>query len=227
MAIALALMLLAAWYRNRVQKIRREQNIRNRIAADLHDEVGSSLTRIFYQASMLSAGHRTDGKQDKQLNLIADTSKQALLTMSDMVWSIDARFDTMKELVIRMKDYVYRLREELDFSYRLEERGEVESGKVSQTVRQNLFLIFKESLTNALKYGDGSEIVIVIAIDKTIQLVITNRYAAKRSAVADQQGGRGLENMRRRATKIGGVLSVDEHDGVFKLSLTLPPKSGI
>jgi len=227
LAMVLVLLLVVIWYRGRIQKVRREQAIRNRIAADLHDEVGSSLTRIFFQANTLSAEQRADEKQGKQLELIADTSKQALLTMSDMVWSIDSRFDAMKELVIRMKDYVYRLREELDFSYRFEEQGDVESGKVSQTVRQNLFLIFKEALTNAIKYSDGSEITIAFAVDKAIRLVITNRYTAKNNAVAAQQGGRGLENMRQRATKIGGVLSVADGEGEFRLTLDLPPKRGI
>lgn len=225
--IAVVLLLLALWYRSRIQKIRREQAIRNRIAADLHDEVGSSLTRIFFQANTLSATSRMDEKQGKQLELIADTSKQALLTMSDMVWSIDSRFDTMKELIIRMKDYLYKLREELDFSYRFEEHGDMEAGRVSQTVRQNLFLIFKEALTNAIKYSDGSEIVISLHVGATVRLVVGNHYTRMSNGVADQQGGRGLENMRLRAAKTGGTLSVMDEHGMFQLTLDLPPKRGI
>lgn len=219
--------ILLFLYRSRIRKIRREQAIRNRIAADLHDEVGSSLTRIYFQANMLFARQLTEEREYKHLQRIADTSKQALLTMSDMVWSIDSRFDTLKDLVIRMKDYVYRLREELDFSYRFDEQGDVESGKVSQTVRQNLFLIFKEALTNAIKYSDGTEIKIGLQLGATIRLAISNRYAVKNSAVADQQGGRGLENMSLRATKIGAMLLVTDRDGMFELVVELPPKRGI
>ncbi len=219
--------ILLFWYRSRIRKIRREQAIRNRIAADLHDEVGSSLTRIYFQANSLSIKPQLDEKQGKQLALIADTSKQALLTMSDMVWSIDSRFDTLKDLVIRMKDYVYRLREELDFSYRFEDFGDIDTGRVSQTVRQNLFLIYKEALTNAIKYSDGTEISIIFHVAATIRLAVVNRYALKSNAVADQQGGRGLENMAVRADKIGGTLSVTDENGVFELRIDLPPKRGI
>ncbi len=225
--VALITGLLLLWYRSRIAKIRREQAIRNRIAADLHDEVGSSLTRIFFQANTLSVRQQLDDKENKQLQLIADTSKQALLTMSDMVWSIDSRFDTMKDLVIRMKDYAYRLREELDFSYRFEEQGDVESGKVSQVVRQNLFLIFKEAFTNAIKYSDGSEIIITLEVGGTIRLVIANRYAENPVAVADRQGGRGLENMEQRAAKVGGTLSVTDEKGLFRVVFELLPKRGI
>lgn len=227
LVVTLVIGVMLLWYRSRIQKIRREQAIRNRIAADLHDEVGSSLTRIFFQANMLSAKERIGEREDRQLQLIADTSKQALLTMSDMVWSIDSRFDTMKDLVIRMKDYVYRLREELDFSYRFDEQGDVESGKVSQTVRQNLFLIFKEALTNAIKYSDGSEIRITFHVGIVIRLEISNRYTIKSNAVSDQQGGRGLENIALRATKIGATCSVANDNGIFQLIVELPPKRGI
>ncbi len=219
--------LLLLWYRNRIRKIHREQAIRNRIAADLHDEVGSSLTRIFFQVNALSARQHLDDKQDKQLQLIADTSKHALLTMSDMVWSIDSRFDTMKDLVIRMKDYAYRLRDELDFRYRFDEPGEVESGRISQAVRQNLFLIFKEALTNAIKYSDDSEIIIALHVGTTVRLEVTNHYTKKHPAVSDRQGGCGLENMELRAVKVGGKLSVADEDGLFRVTFELLPKRGI
>lgn len=252
-----AITIVVLWYRSRIAKIRREQDIRNRIAADLHDEVGSSLTRIFFQASAL-AGMPATGmpgtgvpatgmpatgmpatgmpatgvsmaaeRQRRQLELIAGTSKQALLTMSDMVWSIDSRFDTTKDLVIRMKDYVYRLREELDFSYRFEEGAEVESGKVSQAVRQNLFLIFKEALINAIKYSDGTDILISLHVQPVIRLVVSNRYLPKPVTPADRQGGRGLENMELRAGKIGGRLSVSNTEGVFRIVFEIPPQRGM
>lgn len=240
--------IVVAWYRGRIAKIRREQDIRNRIAADLHDEVGSSLTRIFFQASTLVSGpaagdpaaadpvagrpltaceQEAAERQSRQLELIADTSKQALLTMSDMVWSIDSRFDTMKDLVIRMKDYVYRLREELDFKYRFEEGAEVESGKVSQAVRQNLFLIFKEALINAIKYSDGTEILISLHVEPAIRLTVSNGYLSKPATPGGRQGGRGLENMELRAGKIGGKLSVSDTGGVFRIVFETPPKRGM
>ncbi|GAA4436141.1 hypothetical protein GCM10023091_13710 [Ravibacter arvi] len=223
--VLLAMGLVLLWYRSRLRKISREQAIRNRIAADLHDEVGSSLTRIFFQANTLAAGSAENA--GKQLKQISDTSKHALLTMSDMVWSIDSRFDTTKDLVIRMKDYVYRLREELDFSYRFEEPENSESGVLSQAVRQNLFLIFKEALTNAIKYSNGSEIVISLQLGALIRLTVANRYEGKQNGVAGRQGGRGLENMEQRAEKVGGTLSITDEGGHFRLIFTLPPKRGV
>lgn len=211
---------IGGFFRYRETIVRKEKKMRIKIASDLHDEVGSSLTRIYFQADMLSSkpGGRTD---DKQLQQIADTSKQALLTMSDMVWSIDSRFDTVKDLVIRMKDYLFKLREELEISYRFDVQGNQTSRAVSQLVRQNLFLIFKEAVINAVKYSDGSEISIDLEFGRVIKLTVKNRYEHSNGAVARQQGGRGLDSMRRRAERIGGAFTYTGADGVFVVELCL------
>ncbi|WP_176885137.1 sensor histidine kinase [Dyadobacter soli] len=219
--------IVVLFYRSRVAKVRREQAIRNQIAADLHDEVGSSLTRIFFQANSLADNLEPAGKQDRQLALIADTSKQALSTMSDIVWSIDSRFDTMKDLVIRMKDYVYRLREELGFRYRFEEGVDTDAGILSQMVRQNIFLIFKEALNNAIKHSDGSEILIRLLAEPHLSLVVVNQYRENTIPLGARLGGRGLENMTLRAAKVGGKLSIDDARGRFCVTLEIPPKRGM
>ncbi|MGV3762197.1 sensor histidine kinase [Parapedobacter sp.] len=213
--------VIGVFFKYRENILRNEKKMRIKIASDLHDEVGSSLTRIYFQADMLAAkpGELPDGKQLRQ---IADTSKQALLTMSDMVWSIDSRFDTVKDLVIRMKDYLYKLGEELEIVYRFDVRGEQSARVVSQIIRQNLFLIFKEGLTNAVKYGDGTKITIELEFGREIRLAIRNRYAGGNSQIADQQGGRGLESMQQRAVTMGGELSYTAGADVFLLMLVIP-----
>lgn len=212
---------IGGFFKYRENILRKEKKVRIKIASDLHDEVGSSLTRIYFQADMLSSNHRGIA-DDRQLRQIADTSKQALLTMSDMVWSIDSRFDTVKDLVIRMKDYLYKLHDELEIAYRFDVRGDQTARAVSQIIRQNLFLIFKEALTNAVKYSDGSEIAIDLDFGHTIALTVRNQYVDGRSPITDQQGGHGLESMRLRASRLGGELSYTVEGGVFSLNLVIP-----
>ena len=212
---------IGVFFKYRENILRKEKKMRIKIASDLHDEVGSSLTRIYFQADMLSANHGST-TDDRQLRQIADTSKQALLTMSDMVWSIDSRFDTVKDLVMRMKDYLYKLRDELEVTYRFSVQGDQSERAVSQIIRQNLFLIFKEGLTNAIKYGDGSEIGIELDFGRDIRFTVRNYYEENNNPIVDQQGGRGLENMRQRASWMGGELSYTALDGVFQLVLVIP-----
>lgn len=198
----------------------KERRLRISIASDLHDEVGSSLTRIYYQADSLTMQVRRKEEENKQLQQIASTSKHALLTMSDMVWSIDSRFDTMKDLLIRMKDYAYKLREECNFQYQFDIRGGYgASSSLSQIVRQNLFLIFKEAITNVIKYGDGSEVTIELIIDRSIHMSIKNTFANRREVFANRQGGRGLQNMKERAAKMNAKFSIIEEEHSFQVQL--------
>src|SRR3546814_12695054 len=77
-------------------------------------------------------------EQRKPLRAISETSREAIATMSDIVWSIDARFDTLRDLIMRMKDYVYKLEDELEIMLSFSVKGKVDDKKVSQIVRQNL-----------------------------------------------------------------------------------------
>ena len=209
-------------YRENIQQ--KEKQMRVKIASDLHDEVGSSLTRIYFQADLLSSRHQ-ELADDRRLQQIVDTSKQALLTMSDMVWSIDSRFDTVKDLAIRMKDYLYKLREELEITYRFDIRGDQAERALSQLLRQNLFLVFKEAVTNAVKYGGGSEISIELDFDRVVTLTVRNRYEPSSGMVGGQQGGRGLESMCQRAKKVNGDLTYMAKDNVFVLKLVVPTEA--
>lgn len=198
----------------------KERRLRISIASDLHDEVGSSLTRIFYQADILNTKTHEISGVNGQLQKIAETSRQALSTMSDMVWSIDSRFDTMKDLVIRMKDYVYKLQEEVDFQYRFDIQGDYSSLAIAQIVRQNLLLIFKEAIANVMKYGDGSETLIELIVENTFRMSIRNRCAAPCKKIANRQGGHGLLNMKQRAVRMNAQLTVLEMEGMFQLSVS-------
>lgn len=204
-------------YRENVQL--KEKKLRIKIASDLHDEVGSSLTRIYFQADTLSANPDPLPGDRQQLKTIAATSQDALFTMGDLVWSIDSRFDTLKDLVIRMKDYLYTLRQELNIDSQFNIYGNHDATPLSQIIRQNLFLIFKEALTNAIKHGDGSEILINLDLEHPICLEIKNSYATDNNPIESYQGGQGVKSMRRRAANMNGELAITHKNGIFHLRL--------
>jgi signal transduction histidine kinase len=218
--IITAIIILIIKYRQR--QLDKERNLRTKIAGDLHDEIGSSLTRIWHQAQRIRLGdfNRTPSDSrladQKKLQHIAATSQEAIAMLSDMVWSIDAQFDTLDELLVRMRTYVYQLQNDYDIAIKMVSGNVAKDRKVSQIVRQNLLLLFKEAINNAIKYGDGALINITIDMDTRIKMEITNTFdeqTKKTSAI----GGRGLENMQRRVNKMHGELKIDRHDNLFRL----------
>jgi len=219
-------------FRYREMQRNKERNLRMKIAGDLHDEVGSSLTQIWHQAQLgmsyrepfkENTAPEKKGKGESQFSAIADTSREALSMMSDMVWSIDARFDTMEELILRMKDYVYRLKNESGISLRFEVTGTYENRKVSQVIRQNLFLLFKEAINNAIKHGNGDPVIVNISVDggQFVLQVINSCHDGGTLRNGTVQGGNGLLNMQRRVNEMHGHFSIENTAGRYILVITI------
>lgn len=212
--------LMGIWllFRYRMQQVLREQRLRTKIAGDLHDEVGSSLTRIYFQADHLSMQHG-----DKvALQKIADSSKHALSTMSDMVWSIDARFDTAEDLVARIRDYISNLQNDLDIICTFELQGDYTGKPLSQVVRQNFFLIFKEAMNNAARYCSEPCLQVSLSFHKNIRLSVCNPYTGENGKMKQYQGGRGIQHMKERAARMKGRLTAEKEEGAFVVQLHIP-----
>lgn len=215
----------SAW-RYRMRQLLKEQQLRTKIAGDLHDEVGSSLTRIYFQADLL----RMKEEHTPALQKIADTSRDALTTMSDMVWSIDARFDTAADLVSRMRDYVMKLQQDLGLSCSFQVTGSYAERALSQMIRQNFFLIFKEAVNNAARYTAGGNMSIALHFGQQLVLEVQNpcdehagEYAEEHARpLRTYQGGQGLQHMRIRAGRMKGALETGAQNGLFTVALTVP-----
>lgn len=222
--ISIFLLLLGifyVWYLNRVKKLKDEQKLRNQIAADLHDEVGSYLTRIFYQSHAGTEGKGDSDDSKIQFDKIASTSKIALSTMSDLVWSIEPKFDTLNDLLIRMKDYAFKMKEEFDFSYTFQDSGFAANKKISQNIRQNVFQIYKESVNNALKYGEGARITFSVTPGDWVNFEIINELR-ENPAFSSIQGGNGLKYMESRVKKINGKIQIQKEEKYFRLAISFP-----
>ncbi|WP_123864707.1 sensor histidine kinase [Chitinophaga barathri] len=218
--LALLLAAGAVWliYSYRMRQMLREQQLRTKIAGDLHDEVGSSLTRIYFQADLL----RMKEEHASALQKIADTSRDALTTMSDMVWSIDARFDTAADLVSRMRDYVMKLQQELELSCTFQVSGEYADRALSQMVRQNFFLIFKEAVNNAARYTSAGKINIDLHFGNRLELRVQNPCEEPVRSIGTYQGGQGLHHMQLRAGRMKGEVKTSARQGSFEVTLSVP-----
>jgi ligand-binding sensor domain-containing protein/two-component sensor histidine kinase len=220
---AIVLIWLGVKYREKT--LRKEEQLRSRIAGDLHDEVGSALTRIYFQAGMLTT---TEGKaaasSTAALQQIASSSHEALSSMSDMVWSIDANYDNAPDMVDRIRDYIVRLQDELDCQCTFIVSGSYEHKRLSQVLRQNILLIFKEAINNAIKYGRNKTVAVNLSLnDNELVLKITNHLPDSGIAEHTVQGGHGMKSMQLRADKIKAKLSITNTGDEFVVQLQAKP----
>ncbi|HTN36417.1 MAG TPA: hypothetical protein VL053_05040 [Arachidicoccus sp.] len=216
-------------FRYREMQLKKERELRMKIAGDLHDEIGSSLTRIWHQVQNYrlhpAASDQETGETERgtnRLEFIAQTSQEAISMMSDMVWSIDAQFDTQQELILRMKSYAYTIQNETGIQLKLIITNESEEKKISQVIRQNLFLLFKEGINNAIKYGDGKPIRITLDFNQKIVMKMENACVPGRAPIITaSQGGRGIPNMKRRVAKMNGTLQISQESNTYLLLITI------
>jgi signal transduction histidine kinase len=223
-ALCLLVLLLAGGgvWRYRRRQAHRETQLRTQIAADLHDDVGTLLSQISLQSSLLETGLADAAGQRQQLGQIAEASRSAVRQLNDVVWSLDAHNDTLPQLLDRLRDYAYEVLTPANVAVAVEAPAAVPEVHLSLLLRRNVYLIYKEALHNILKHGAGpGGVRVQLALGaRHLQLVISNDAAPP---AHQRRSGHGLRNMAARAAAVGGtVTSGWPSEGGFRVRIELP-----
>lgn len=175
---------------------------RTRIAGDLHDELGSNLTRILLLAER--------GEMEIHAGKIAAYAREAVQTLDEIVWAVDPENDTVDGFVAYISQYANRFFENTNTCCRLEMPVESSSVPVPAETRHNLFLAVKEALNNVLKHSGAT--VARVRVSETASAVEIAIEDNGRGFDAEKtrggRKGRGLGNMRKRIENLGGQFSI-------------------
>lgn len=218
---AIALMLVSsalyAFYNYRLAQAMKLQAVRNRIASDLHDEVGSSLSSITIGAQ-LAARLAPDGNDQmkKLLQRMGETSSESLRSISDIVWAIDPKNDEGEALLKRMRRIAQELLESKGIDVSFDVGPGVEELKLPMNARKEIVLIFKEAVHNASKYS-GASLVHVALHRRNGSLAVSVKDDGKGFDIALHPDGHGLGNMKRRAVSLGAELTLNSAPGMGTL----------
>jgi ligand-binding sensor domain-containing protein/signal transduction histidine kinase len=218
-AAALAMLAYAA-HRFRVARLVQLERVRTRIATDLHDDIGSSLSRMALLSEV--AKRKMDGSQDDSIPIlteIADSARAVVDSMSDIVWAIDPRLDDLSNVVFRVREFASDLLGGAGIQWQLAGQPEFDKVKLSPHQRRQLFLIFKEAINNAARHAGCNSVSLSLALLNN-QVIGEIRDDGRGFAVTsvpekpgEGRGGHGLENIRKRAAQLGGQLTIDSSPG--------------
>lgn len=194
----------------RARKMVDIERMRVRIASDLHDDVGASLTEIALQSDFLQAGD-VDPEIEKSLQQIGKQSRKIVSSLDDIVWSIDARNDTLGDLTDRMQDYVFPTLESKNMTVNYDFDDLKMDHKLPVSVKENLYLIFKEAVNNISKYSNGDQVHIKMKNQNgKFELCIHDNGTTGKGT---KKTGHGLRNMDMRAQRIGANVTINTNDG--------------
>lgn len=203
-AVVAALGAGTLWYHRR-REHHRLLALRTRIAADLHDEVGSVLTQISMQSTLLREGHHTSEQQRTYLDQMVDASRLAARQLSDAVWSIDARHDSAASLLDRLRDHAHEVLPPAGVELIITIDPTLTSVAMPLPVRQALYFIYKESLHNVVKHARAQHVWVRLwLVGGLLEMQVHDDGQGITTQL--RPGGQGISNMRMRATTVGGTL---------------------
>lgn len=198
---------IAAICSSKIGRYFAEDQIRSKVARDLHDDIGSTLSSIRIMSNIaLEKNEPTTALNYLKAILQNATAMQE--SMSDMVWAINPKNDTLEEVIIRMKEFSAEILEPLNILYDFMENGDLSHVKLDLSTRKDLYLIFKETLNNIVKYSGCNAVMIhLFHTPAGIRLEIEDN--GKGFDTSRTYSGNGLHNMRDRAQAIGATLEIE------------------
>jgi ligand-binding sensor domain-containing protein/signal transduction histidine kinase len=203
--------ILYSLYRYRLTRLLDMERLRTRLATDLHDDIGSTLSQI---AILSEVAQRHPAGQDRGQPLvdIAGLSRELVDSMSDIVWAIDPEQDRLDDLTHRMRRFAGDLFSYNGVQVRFQAPGGERNPRVDADVRRQVFLIFKECLHNSARHSGCSEVDIRLQLDGGwLELALADN--GKGFDLARVRCGHGLASMAQRAKQLGGVLVLNTAPG--------------
>jgi len=228
--IALVVFLLLVWtattirlverrrYQRQLQRAAQERALereRARIAQDLHDDLGSSLTRI----SLLSTLLQADKDEPEQVTLhagkLSEAADQTVRALEEIVWAVRPGSDSLQSLVEYIAHFANEAFEDNPTRCRLDLPHDLPAKPLPPDERHNIFLIVKEALTNALRHAGAKEVHVQAKVSAdSLEILVQDDGCGFEPAMPPMEGKRhGLGNMRRRAEAIGGTLELQSTPG--------------
>ncbi|MFN8246135.1 MAG: 7TM diverse intracellular signaling domain-containing protein [Ferruginibacter sp.] len=191
---------------------------RERIIADLHDDVGGGLSSIRMMSDLMSHQGTLDKNQASFAEKISMTAKDIAQRMHTIIWSLNQENDSLDNFIEYVRQYglSYFEGSQVQFHFDVAVKGTTKT-ELNGALRKNMFLIVKEALHNVLKHAAATEAAIRLESDgKTLKLSISDN--GKGFAVQQNNHhngfGNGLRNMQKRAEEVGGRLSFTSNNGV-------------
>ena len=208
-AIVVALAVYAV-YRYRVSRLLELERVRIRIATDLHDDIGSSLSQVSALSEVVNRRVGHDPTVTEPLSTIADLSRDLVDSMNDIVWAINPRRDRLSDLINRMRRFASDVFTARDIEFRFNAPASHHDMKLGPELRRETYLIFKESINNIVRHSECTEASIEFTIDGGwLRLTVEdNGRGIDPDRPNRGSDGNGLTSMNQRATRAGGSLNV-------------------
>jgi two-component system, NarL family, sensor histidine kinase UhpB len=205
LAVLIILSAFLLFNRYKLRQRMKQLELRNQIAADLHDEVGSSLSSIHMLSQMAAQKNNSEG-QKELLHRMSVNAKETMDKMSDIIWTVKPGETEATSLKQRIERFAYEIcnAKNIELNMQLDD---LEKAKLTMEQRKNIWLICKEALNNAGKYAEAKKIEINSSLKEKKLLIEINDFGNGFDTTLASKGN-GLGNMENRAKELNAVLNI-------------------
>jgi ligand-binding sensor domain-containing protein/signal transduction histidine kinase len=204
--------LLYAFYRYRISQLIHLQKIRNRIATDLHDDIGSTLTNISLLSEMTRKNLQSQGEARTFLYRISEEVQGSSQALDDIVWSINTNNDTLEQTVARMRRYAAEIFDGANIHYELKLDEQFAQRRLNMEQRRDCFLVFKEVINNIYKHAAATHVFIELWPDRNqLYMKITDNGKGFDPNIITHRNG--IKNIRQRVEKWKGEVYIESSPG--------------
>ncbi len=222
-AILLILLVIAGFliYNYFTKQKLRIAEIRNKISQDLHDEVGATLSGIAMYSHILKMQmqNKQEEKADTSLNVIQTSASEMVTKLNDIVWSVNPDNDSINAIIQKLKDFSVQLAASKNIKLTINSTPELSEKKLSMKTRQNIYMICKEAINNALKYSEATSINVNTMSEKA-ELIFKVSDNGKGFNIEKAILGNGIKNMRNRVEELNGTFNINSDTNGTTVTVT-------
>jgi signal transduction histidine kinase len=209
--------------RQRMEQSRAMENERNRIAQELHDDLGSSITEISMLATRANGASAPDGKSRKYLDQMMQKAREMVTALDEIVWAMSPGHDSVASLVSYLCLHADRFLDLAGIIWKLDNVVEPSKRVISSHQRHQLFLVFKEALTNVVRHSGATKVRLEIALERDWLMLSIADNGRGFPAGDRMMEMSGVDNMRMRIEKLSGHFEISgQTDGGTTVRFSVP-----
>ena len=184
---------------------------RARIARDIHDQLGASLTQVSLLGELVESDKESPEEVEAHARQISQTARETTQALDEIVWTVNPANDTLDGLITYVCKNAQEYLAVAGVRYRLDIPARLPGAAISPEVRHNVFLASKEAITNIVRHAQASAVSIRLSLEPTtfiLEIEDNGRGVAGLDGTTAQSRN-GVRNMRKRMQDIGGTFSID------------------
>ncbi|HQW83097.1 MAG TPA: 7TM diverse intracellular signaling domain-containing protein [Ferruginibacter sp.] len=200
-------------YENQIAIIKAQQEVRNRISADMHDDLGAGMTTIRLYSEM--AKRKLTDNPIPEINKISTSANDLLNKMNAIIWSMSSSNDSLYNMIAYIRSYALEYFEDTGIDCKISIAEKLPNIEVTGEIRRNVFMVVKEALNNILKHANATEVNInLVRVPNGLYLYIHDNGTGINFEKL-RQFGNGLKNMKKRMNDLHIDFTIENKDGTL------------